>query len=106
MLKGNFQKKNGQKKLLGFANSRWEMLLKAIDSRWPLLKWCSEATGKCPCYWVASGQFSKAVGKPMGTAQNNTHWSIDKKTELPRGYRQKHDFHPFSLKLCVSVYIC
>jgi hypothetical protein len=36
----------------------------------------------------------------------NTHPPIEEKAELPSGYQQKHsNFHPFSLKGDVSVYI-
>jgi hypothetical protein len=54
-------------------------------------------------YWKASGKFLKGIGKPLGNAQIT---AVIQKIELPNGYWQKRgNFHPFSMKQYVSVYI-
>jgi hypothetical protein len=46
-------------------------------------------------YWTASGKYSNTRRQPIG-----------KKAEFPKGYQQKRgNFHSFSLKRCISVYI-
>jgi hypothetical protein len=56
-------------------------------------------------YWIASEQFLNGVGKPLANVQKN-HKPIGEKAELLSGYWQKRgNFHPFSLKCHISVYI-
>ncbi len=65
------------------ANSHWEMLVKAMESRWALLVGYGKVAGKCP---------------------NSRLQPIGEKAELP--YWQKPgNFHPFFQKHCVSIYI-
>jgi hypothetical protein len=60
-------------------------MLKATGKRWSILKGHKKAIGKYP---------------------NNRHQSVGEKAELLSGYWQKcGNFHPFSLKGCISVYI-
>jgi hypothetical protein len=78
------------------ANSRWEMLLKVIgqplgndkrllDSLWAILRGYWKVAEKCP---------------------NSSHQPIGDKAALLSGYWLKRgNFHPFSLKCLVSVYI-
>jgi hypothetical protein len=54
-------------------------------------------------YWKTSRQFFKGIGKPLGNAQIPIVSKIGEEAELPSGYWQKcGNFHPFSLKRCVS----
>jgi hypothetical protein len=74
-------------------DSRLALLHKRVlESRWEMPKG----------YWKASGKFLKGVGKPLGNAQI----PIGEEIELPSSYWQKRgNFHPFSMKQYVSVYI-
>jgi hypothetical protein len=76
-------------------NSRWAQLKgyrkplgnaqRLLGSLWEILKGCRKAAGKCPT------TFNQPTGE---------------EGEFPSGYWQKcGNFHPFSLKGCISVFI-
>jgi hypothetical protein len=77
-----------------------------LDSHWALLKGCRKAAGKSPkttgshlailkVYWKAAGKCPYSCCQPIGD-----------EAELFSGYWLKHgNFHLFSLKQRVSVYI-
>jgi hypothetical protein len=76
-------------------------------------------------YWKTSGQFLKGIGKPLGNAQRllenlcailkgyrkaagkcqNTHFQPIGEEVSSDFWKKRGNFHPFSLKDSVSVYI-
>ncbi len=66
--RGPSEKRDGNCHVL--ANSRWEMLLKAVGQPLGTAKRVLEIRWERPKgYWKASGKFLKGIGKPLGNAQ-------------------------------------
>jgi hypothetical protein len=61
------QRKGMEKNCQFLANSRGEMLLKAVEQPLGTAKRVLESRREMPKgYWAASGKFLKGIGKPLG----------------------------------------
>jgi hypothetical protein len=98
--RGPSEKRDGNCHFL--ADSRWEMLLKAVGQPLGTARRVLEAAEKCP----------KAIGKPRailkgkaaGKSPNTHHRPIGEEAELPSGCWQiRGNFHHFSLNHRISV---
>jgi hypothetical protein len=78
------------------ANSRLEMLLKAIVQPLGIANRVQESCWEMSkVYWIGSGQFLEGIGKPLGNAQISPS-AKGEKIKLPRSYWQIcSNFHPF-----------
>jgi hypothetical protein len=66
--RGPSEKRDGNCHIL--ANSRWEILLKAVEQPLGTARRLLESRWEIPKgYWAASGKFLKGIEKPLGNAQ-------------------------------------
>jgi hypothetical protein len=82
------------------------MLLKVIGKTLGTAKRVQKSHWEMPKdYWIASGQFLEVL-ESAGKCPNSRPQPIGDEAELLSSYWLKHsNFHPFPLKLCISVYI-
>jgi hypothetical protein len=100
-----FRKRDGNG--LVFANSRWEMLLKAVGQPLGSANRIQESCWEMPRgYWKISEQFLKGIGKLLGNAPIPAVSQWERRWNWPAAIgKNVANFHPISLKCCVSVNI-